>query len=136
MTMSQIEGFTSLSALDRRSAEKYHLFILVNVFFGSVVTGTAFQQLQKFLNEPSTEYVRLSSWKIMLIFHKSSLEQNILCITETIFLIIVKKIKNLESSIMFNFNLLIKEYYLPSKFFARILIIFLQQTVHEPKLIQ
>lgn len=83
--MSQIEGFTSLSALDRRSAEKYHLFILVNVFFGSVVTGTAFQQLQKFLNEPSTEYVRLSSWKIMLIFHKSSLEQNILCITETIF---------------------------------------------------
>ncbi|XP_023514773.1 CSC1-like protein At4g02900 [Cucurbita pepo subsp. pepo] len=58
MAMSQIEGFTSLSALDRRTAEKYHLFILVNVFFGSVVTGTAFQQLQKFLNEPSTEFTK------------------------------------------------------------------------------
>lgn len=58
MAMSQIEGFASLSALDRRTAEKYHLFILVNVFFGSVVTGTAFQQLQKFLNEPSTEFTK------------------------------------------------------------------------------
>ncbi|XP_022150164.1 CSC1-like protein At4g02900 [Momordica charantia] len=58
MTMSQIEGFTSLSALDRRSAEKYHLFILVNVFLGSVVTGTAFQQLKKFVDEPSTEFAK------------------------------------------------------------------------------
>lgn len=55
MTMSRIEGFTSLSSLEMRSAEKYHLFILVNVFLGSIVTGTAFQQLEKFINEPSTE---------------------------------------------------------------------------------
>lgn len=70
MTMSQIEGFTSLSALDRRSAEKYHMFILVNVFFGSVITGTALQQLQKFLNEPSTEYVLFYSRESMLVIHK------------------------------------------------------------------
>ena len=55
MTMSKIEGFTSLSSLERRSAEKYHLFILVNVFLGSIITGAAFQQLEKFINEPSTE---------------------------------------------------------------------------------
>ncbi|XP_031262131.1 CSC1-like protein At4g02900 [Pistacia vera] len=55
MTMSQIEGFTSLSSLERRSAGKYYLFILVNVFLGSIITGTAFQQLEAFLNQPPTE---------------------------------------------------------------------------------
>ena len=57
MTMSKIEGFTSLSSLDKRSAAKYYLFILVNVFLGSVVTGTAFQQLKMLIDKPSTEYV-------------------------------------------------------------------------------
>ncbi|KAH9785961.1 CSC1-like protein [Citrus sinensis] len=55
MTMSKIEGFTSLSSLEKRSAGKYYLFILVNVFLGSIVTGTALQQLNTFLNEPPTE---------------------------------------------------------------------------------
>ncbi|KAF9618609.1 hypothetical protein IFM89_002304 [Coptis chinensis] len=36
MTMSKIEGYTSLSVLDRRSAAKYYLFILVNVFRGAL----------------------------------------------------------------------------------------------------
>lgn len=58
MTMSRIEGFASLSSLERRSAEKYHMFIFVNVFLGSIVTGTAFQQLEKFINEPSTEFTK------------------------------------------------------------------------------
>ncbi|KAI4319459.1 hypothetical protein MLD38_033054 [Melastoma candidum] len=51
MTMSKIEGYTSLSSLERRSASKYYLFVLVNVFLGSIVTGTAFQQLKRFLHE-------------------------------------------------------------------------------------
>ncbi|KAL3517546.1 hypothetical protein ACH5RR_020135 [Cinchona calisaya] len=55
MTMSKIEGFTSLSSLDRRSAAKYHLFLLVNVFFGSIITGAAFEQLKTFLNQSPTE---------------------------------------------------------------------------------
>ncbi|XP_022759718.1 CSC1-like protein At4g02900 isoform X1 [Durio zibethinus] len=55
MTMSKIEGFSSLSSLDRRSAGKYHLFILVNVFLGSIITGTALQQLKTFLDQPPTE---------------------------------------------------------------------------------
>ncbi|XP_057719368.1 CSC1-like protein At4g02900 [Arachis stenosperma] len=58
MTMSKIEGFTSLSGLDRRSASKYYLFILVNVFLGSVVTGTAFQQLEQLIDQPSTEFTK------------------------------------------------------------------------------
>ncbi|KAL5561636.1 hypothetical protein UlMin_031383, partial [Ulmus minor] len=58
MTMSKIEGFTSFSSLERRSAGKYHLFLLINVFLGSIVTGTAFQQLEKFINEPSTEFTK------------------------------------------------------------------------------
>ncbi|XP_075100693.1 hyperosmolality-gated Ca2+ permeable channel 1.7 isoform X3 [Nicotiana tabacum] len=55
MIMSKIEGFTSLSSLDRRSASKYHLFVIVNVFFGSIITGAAFQQLQRFLDQSPTE---------------------------------------------------------------------------------
>ncbi|XP_010255871.1 PREDICTED: CSC1-like protein At4g02900 [Nelumbo nucifera] len=55
MTMSKIEGFTSLSYLERRSAGKYHLFILVNVFLGSIITGTAFEQLHQFVNESANE---------------------------------------------------------------------------------
>ncbi|GMH25965.1 hypothetical protein Nepgr_027808 [Nepenthes gracilis] len=55
MTMSKIEGFLSFSSLERRSAGKYHLFILVNVFLGSIITGTAFQQLHKFLHQSATE---------------------------------------------------------------------------------
>ncbi|XP_061341346.1 CSC1-like protein At4g02900 [Gastrolobium bilobum] len=58
MTMSKIEGFSSLSALERRSASKYYLFVLVNVFLGSVITGTAFQQLQQFIDQPSTEFTK------------------------------------------------------------------------------
>ncbi|CAI9107870.1 OLC1v1007341C1 [Oldenlandia corymbosa var. corymbosa] len=55
MAMSKIEGFTSLSSLDRTAARKYHIFVLVNVFFGSIVAGAAFEQLKKFLNQAPTE---------------------------------------------------------------------------------
>nr|XP_043636908.1 CSC1-like protein At4g02900 [Erigeron canadensis] len=55
MTMSKIEGFTALSTLETRSAGKYHLFLLVNVFLGSIITGTALQQLKEFLNQSPTE---------------------------------------------------------------------------------
>ncbi|KAG9149815.1 hypothetical protein Leryth_023640 [Lithospermum erythrorhizon] len=58
MTMSKVEGITSLSSLERRTAAKYHLFLLVNVFFGSIITGAAFEQLQRFLNQAPTEIPR------------------------------------------------------------------------------
>ncbi|GAB2240243.1 hypothetical protein Droror1_Dr00020761 [Drosera rotundifolia] len=58
MTMSKIEGFTSFSSLERRTARKYHLFILVNVFLGSIITGTAFQQLYKLLHQSATDLPR------------------------------------------------------------------------------
>ncbi|KAJ8748346.1 hypothetical protein K2173_002983 [Erythroxylum novogranatense] len=55
MFMSKIEGFTSLSSLDRRSAAKYHFFILINVFLGSIVAGTALEQLKSFMKQSATE---------------------------------------------------------------------------------
>ncbi|KAK9070105.1 hypothetical protein SSX86_010504 [Deinandra increscens subsp. villosa] len=55
MTMSKIEGFTALSTLETHSAEKYHLFLLVNVFLGSIITGTALQQLKEFMQQSPTE---------------------------------------------------------------------------------
>uniref|UniRef100_A0A0C9QXA4 TSA: Wollemia nobilis Ref_Wollemi_Transcript_1591_2983 transcribed RNA sequence n=1 Tax=Wollemia nobilis TaxID=56998 RepID=A0A0C9QXA4_9CONI len=54
MIMSKIEGHVSLSALERSSARKYYYFILVNVFLGSIITGTAFQQLNKFIHQSAT----------------------------------------------------------------------------------
>lgn len=59
MTMSQVEGFTSFAALERRSAWKYYFFILINMFLGNIITGAAFQQLQTFLEKPPTELVVL-----------------------------------------------------------------------------
>nr|GME06628.1 CSC1-like protein At4g02900 [Ipomoea batatas]GME20032.1 CSC1-like protein At4g02900 [Ipomoea batatas] len=55
MIMSKIEGFTSISSLERISAAKYHLFILVNVFLGSIIAGAAFEQLKTFLDQSPTE---------------------------------------------------------------------------------
>ncbi|KAL9235835.1 hypothetical protein vseg_010569 [Gypsophila vaccaria] len=55
MIMSKIEGFTSFSYLERRSAAKYYLFILVNVFLGNIIAGTAFGQLNNFLHKSATD---------------------------------------------------------------------------------
>ena len=60
MTMSKIEGYTSLSTLERRSAAKYYRFIFVNVFLVSIITGTALQQLQTFIHQSADEYVTFS----------------------------------------------------------------------------
>ncbi|WVZ98388.1 hypothetical protein U9M48_043843 [Paspalum notatum var. saurae] len=55
MAMSKIEGHTSLSGLDRKTAMKYYIFLFVNVFLGSVITGTAFQQLDKFIHQSANK---------------------------------------------------------------------------------
>ncbi|KAF7016006.1 unnamed protein product [Triticum aestivum] len=55
MAMSKIEGHVSLSGLERRTASKYFLFIFVNVFLGSVVAGTAFQQLNSFIHQSTNK---------------------------------------------------------------------------------
>ncbi|RWR89682.1 CSC1-like protein [Cinnamomum micranthum f. kanehirae] len=58
MIMSKVEGYLSLSELERRGAAKYYYFMLVNVFLGSIVTGTAFEQLHAFLHQPPTQIPR------------------------------------------------------------------------------
>lgn len=55
MVMSKIEGHVAFSVLERSTAAKYYYFMLVNVFLGSIVTGTAFEQLHSFLHEPPTQ---------------------------------------------------------------------------------
>ncbi|XP_030533231.1 calcium permeable stress-gated cation channel 1-like [Rhodamnia argentea] len=55
MIMSKFEGFISLSSLERRSATRYYLFNLVNVFLGSIVAGSAFQQLNSFIHQSPSD---------------------------------------------------------------------------------
>ncbi|WCJ29042.1 ERD (early-responsive to dehydration stress) family protein [Euphorbia peplus] len=58
MIMSKIEGYIAVSTLERRTAAKYYYFMLVNVFLGSIVTGTAFEQLDSFLHQSPTQIPR------------------------------------------------------------------------------
>ncbi|XP_038711554.1 calcium permeable stress-gated cation channel 1-like isoform X2 [Tripterygium wilfordii] len=55
MIMSKFEGFISLSSLERRAASRYYLFNFVNVFLGSIITGTAFEQLGSFLDQSANQ---------------------------------------------------------------------------------
>ncbi|GLT33558.1 hypothetical protein SLA2020_081320 [Shorea laevis] len=56
MTMSKFEGFISVSSLERRAATRYYLFNLVNVFLGTIVAGTALDELKTFLKQSPNEY--------------------------------------------------------------------------------
>ncbi|KAH7388064.1 hypothetical protein KP509_16G055700 [Ceratopteris richardii] len=55
MLMSKIEGYTSLSSLERTAAAKYFIFLVVTVFFGSIFTGAAYTQLNAIIKEPPTK---------------------------------------------------------------------------------
>ncbi|KAB5533732.1 hypothetical protein DKX38_016818 [Salix brachista] len=55
MIMSKFEGFLSISSLERRSATRYYIFLIINVFFGSVLTGAAFEQLNSFIKQSANE---------------------------------------------------------------------------------
>ncbi|KAK9716130.1 hypothetical protein RND81_06G212900 [Saponaria officinalis] len=58
LLMSKIEGHVSWSKLERRAAGKYYYFMLVNVFLGSLVTGTALGQLDAFIHQPPGQIPR------------------------------------------------------------------------------
>lgn len=57
MFMSKFEGYISLSSLERKSAGKYYIFLFVNVFLCSIITGTALQQLDVFIHQSPNQYV-------------------------------------------------------------------------------
>ena len=59
MIMSKFEGSISLSSLERRAATRYYIFNFVNVFLGSIIAGSAFEQLHSFSHQPANEYVIL-----------------------------------------------------------------------------
>ncbi|KAG5231995.1 early-responsive to dehydration family protein [Salix suchowensis] len=87
MLMSKFEGFISLSGLERRSAARYYIFQFINVFLGSIITGTAFQQLDNFIHQSATQipktvgvsipmkatffitYIMILRLKPLIIFH-------------------------------------------------------------------
>ncbi|KAF7849680.1 hypothetical protein BT93_L0397 [Corymbia citriodora subsp. variegata] len=58
LIMSRTEGYIAISMLERRAASKYYYFMLVDVFLGSIITGTAFQQLHSFLHQSATQILR------------------------------------------------------------------------------
>ncbi|CAN4083741.1 unnamed protein product [Withania somnifera] len=55
MIMSKFEGWLSISALERKSASKYYIFTIVNVFLGNIIAGAAFEQLSSFLNQSANQ---------------------------------------------------------------------------------
>jgi len=55
MILSKVEGHFSLSAIERKAADIYYYFIIIDVFLGSIVTGTALEQLKSFLHEPPSQ---------------------------------------------------------------------------------
>lgn len=61
MLLSKLEGHLSLSKLERRSASKYYYFVVVNIFFGSILAGSAFQQLKTFVT--SSSLLGYVSWR-------------------------------------------------------------------------
>lgn len=61
MFMSKVEGLTSISSLERRSASKYYIFIFFNVFLASIIAGSALEQLKTFLRQSANEYVLILS---------------------------------------------------------------------------
>lgn len=58
MMMARFEGFTAVSSLERRAASRYYLFNFVNVFLGSIVTGSALDQLNAFIKQSANEIPR------------------------------------------------------------------------------
>ncbi|KAL0920127.1 hypothetical protein M5K25_009238 [Dendrobium thyrsiflorum] len=57
MIMVKFEGFISISSLERRAATKYYIFLFVNVFLGSIIAGTAFQQIDTFIHQSVSEHI-------------------------------------------------------------------------------
>ncbi|KAI3849053.1 hypothetical protein MKX03_011496 [Papaver bracteatum] len=55
MFMSKFEGFYSLSSLEKRCASRYYIFKFVNLFLGSIIAGTAFQQLDTFIHKSANQ---------------------------------------------------------------------------------
>ncbi|KAG2598199.1 hypothetical protein PVAP13_5KG067200 [Panicum virgatum] len=58
MFMSKVEGLTSISSLERRSASKYYIFIFFNVFLASIIAGSALEQLKSYNHQSANEIPR------------------------------------------------------------------------------
>ena len=54
MALTKFEGHVSYSKIDKYAAFKYHIFMIVNVFFGNVLLGSLFEQFKQYLTAPAT----------------------------------------------------------------------------------
>lgn len=45
---------------------RYYLFIIVNVFLGSILSGAAFEQLNSFIKQSASEYVTLTNLSMFI----------------------------------------------------------------------
>jgi hypothetical protein len=53
MVITKLEGHLAISKIERRAAAKYYYFVVVNIFFGSILTGSSFQQLKTLVTSSS-----------------------------------------------------------------------------------
>ncbi|CAN1326638.1 Calcium permeable stress-gated cation channel 1 [Linum perenne] len=59
MIMSKFEGFISVSSLERRAATRFYIFNIINVFLGSIIAGTAFEQLNTFMKKSTSDIPKI-----------------------------------------------------------------------------
>ncbi|KAG0587517.1 hypothetical protein KC19_2G170300 [Ceratodon purpureus] len=52
--LTKCEGHASYSKIDKYSALKYYVFMVVNVFFGNVLIGSLLEQLKQYVAAPTT----------------------------------------------------------------------------------
>jgi len=50
MVVSKIKGHLVISKLERRAIAKFYYFMVVNVFFSSILSGSSFQELKTFVS--------------------------------------------------------------------------------------
>lgn len=73
MMMSKFEGYEAISALERRSASRYYIFNFVNVFLGSIIAGSAFEQLYTYLHSSAGKYATKTLCLHILVYVQDAL---------------------------------------------------------------
>jgi hypothetical protein len=52
--LTKYEGHVSYSKIDKYTALKYYVFMVVGVFFGNVLIGSLFQAFKQYISAPTT----------------------------------------------------------------------------------
>ena len=52
--LTKLEGHVSYSQISKYTCFKYHVFLVVNVFFGNILIGSVFEQMKHYIAAPTT----------------------------------------------------------------------------------